>query len=1345
MTKRVEVSTSKNIWFDTQKVDDSDLTLEQDHNASTSAAIINNHIGTGIVPETLNPVVIFDSSLHVGLLDGIAIPAQNQPTNNNLGAQLEISLTNSEARGLKKIKVGIIGLDFEGNLQFETFSFRKNEKQVGKKHFTNILVLLFNDFIGDPNLSHNLGGKIVIKEAQGMLLSRDTKVISQDVQPNLFFRDFFVDSAFSLNGILQNALPTYNIDTLNIHTAVRDNKVLANGDVVTHYGQKFKATTNNIQKITTLLSVRNLGINPNDLVWNGDLILTVYKLQTTVTNPLDIIPNLDIEFQPNSVPIAQVSVDFVSLKNNGIVLDNTPQPVDFILSNSPIAGGNVLEVGSYYAFTLKRSGAANKCDILIAVGDSHLDDSRVTAFTGTVWVDIPEEDLWFQIWSDSAKVSDGQAYDTGHGIQIEKTTIDPVTQATIDHSFGNLDFVGNDVYHAMLSAKQKNSTPIPSEITGNPVNSRQQMVPQIDMLNTIALSNIDSASEPLLLGAISDKNIKYHDSISEQIRAHLRSATVVGDNILIKVIDDATDTGRYDTDVNELVASLLNGNLVSAKITPNSGSPSIFYRIAQAELCNMIVGDVNGDGIVDKTDLDLLGIYNGFNLNVSPPLTTSITTTGNIVDGYNTTFVNGYSTITSPFANEFSLSIQLVRKTDGYVIAESLEDVVIIADPNNSSLAQLTASSIQFNNIETLSNYSIVVTNSTVENNNGGFDIVSVQTATDVLTIKKILLTKESIEAMFRADIDGDFVVSDDDGYLLSEYISNNTDTLSSTSTYPRPATNAYTKIGTTFNVIRLKLEKFEDRQDDYSDSIGSGRPDNVHAPVDLYLSDGYFHSHDFYTNPSLISFDKRLVWHDDLVVVNSKPKLLPSVFTTTSGDTHYECDVNGLNCLIYPQQPNFDKGRVDYFVPDNLIIGSGMKNPDGSDYKVDFEVATVTIEVPDGLFGTERTINLIQDFIAEYEGKGVTKLGYPAMRFADCSYVQQNALNNDQIRFAVAVQSYSPVVDGLSTDGYEGAIVDGKMGVYVDHDNGLLTVNFSHLYEDETLPTLSTKIQVTVFIKKAGFNNKPKFIDSQKTTNLLSLISVFSGANVGGVSALVDVEEDITGILPILHGGTGLNNVGTTGTVLTSNGSGLSYSFVYDLVGVIPYSDGIPDANRVPKTDGYGKLSSSFIYKQDLSLYALAGIASNDSFVPMVIGAIKCRFDEYLLEGLDSIKLEVILENQLPNGAPSNPAKISLFDVTNQTYLQLDSGNIYISTSNEYPTVVQSEDIKSVLNKGAEDYIYEVHLYLTSEPDTIEDPTDTDQAICKGARLVFKYNNPYAVSPPIANEYNFHPNPPTF
>src|SRR5581483_6668973 len=95
---------------------------------------------------------------------------------------------------------------------------------------------------------------------------------------------------------------------------------------------------------------------------------------------------------------------------------------------------------------------------------------------------------------------------------------------------------------------------------------------------------------------------------------------------------------------------------------------------------------------------------------------------------------------------------------------------------------------------------------------------------------------------------------------------------LSQTSTYPAPATNPYTKIGTQFNVIRLRLEKFVDRTDDYS-PVTTGRSSTIHVAPDIFKGDGYFAQHDFYTQPVSISLLQQLSWDESLIVSNSNPK----------------------------------------------------------------------------------------------------------------------------------------------------------------------------------------------------------------------------------------------------------------------------------------------------------------------------------------------------------------------------------------------------------------------------------------------------------------------------------------
>ncbi len=1336
MTKRNPVSAQQNIWFDAEQVDNSDLSLEQQYNTTIQTGIINNHIGTGVLPEVLTQNVLFDSSLILDYLDGIAISTQTQPADNNLGNQLEIELTGSSAAGKRTVKVCIIGLDFNSNLQYETFVFNTNEIQIGIKHFTQILVILFNDLIGDPAISLNLGGTVVIREAKPLTLSRDPIMIAQDIEPNLFFRDFFVSGYLSLQALLQAALPFYNVDTLGIYTAAVDQQVLLNGDITTQIGQKFIATTNNIQKISLLLSARNLETgSETDLAWAGDLVVSIYPLQSSIECPTDIAPSTAIEFSPSNIPISQVSVNYNSLLDMGIVLDSVPQPVDFVFSNSAAAGGNVITVGNYYAFTIKRAGSANKCDILIDVGSDRVTNSRITSFTGAVWVDLPEEDLWFRIFTDAAKVSDGQAYESGFGISLPKTKLDTTTQSTIDYCYRAAQFTGNDVYKAIVSAVTEEGTPVADPRTGQPVNSRQQIVPKIQLLNTIDLANLEVTTEPLIVGAISDKNKKSFDLSNATITAKLHAATMAGEELLIRIVEN-DDPVRYDSDVTALEANLLNGDLIDAKIIPDASYPNTYYRISEAKLCSMIVGDVNGDGIIDSEDLDLLQTYVGFNLNSSLPKDGYI-----ITDSVTTTYMNGYNTYSGPFVtNLLGLQFQLVDPATNLVVATATDGLLQAHAPETEPrLASFRSLTVNFGTIIGLTNYKLVVFDLSNAANYGAFDIVSSDVNTVV--IRKIILSGESIAQMFRADIDRDFAITTNDGYLLNTYINREPYADSIYHTYPAPATNPYTRIGSRFNVIRIKAQKFIDRSDDYS-SNPSLRASVIHPPQDIF-EDGYTYLqlHNFYSSPIQFSIQKQLTWDENLIVNNSRSKMVPSVFTTLLGFVPRSCSLDGVLCQTYPVKPDFDSGKVDFFVPDNVIIGESgeLQRPNGDYYKVDFEVGTIVLEIPNGLYGDERTIDIVGDFIASTEAPeggglltGVTKFGFPAMRFADCSYVTTDSLVNDQIRFSVAVQSFSPNTNGLSEDGYSGVIVDGKMGISIDYATGLLTLNFTNLYQDPVLRTLSTKIQVSVYLKKGGFNNAPLFVDSTKVQNMLKLISVFGGAVSGGPSALVDVETDVEGVLPILHGGTGLNATGPFGTILMSTGGALSYQFIYNLAGVIAFSTGIPDANKIPKTDGYGLLDPSFYYKNPLYIYAVAGRFENDGYsAGYDIGAFTFRFDKFIGQSLESIKLEIIL--QTTNAA--NTASLQLYDYTLAGYMDLDGyGGTSLTTISTSPVFLSSADLKSQLQEGATDFLYEIRIGLT--PFAM----GTEYAICKMARLVITYTNPYAATPPLANSNNFVP-----
>ena len=377
--------------------------------------------------------------------------------------------------------------------------------------------------------------------------------------------------------MLQNALPLYNLSVLGIYNRQEDiyagtllptPLALVANDVTTQIGQKFQATTDNIQKITLLLSVQNT-IAPYSLSWTGDIVVSIYPLQVTLDCPTDLVPNAAINYPPNNTPYAQISYNYATLQAAGIILNSVPQPVDFVFSNSPIAGGNIMSAGQYCAVTIKRSGSANLCNILVTTGADLVNNSWITTFSGNLWVDVTSLNLWFKVYTDAAKISDGQAYDAGHGVRIPKTTTDPITQATIDNILGNQEFAGSEVFSAVLAAVTQYTDEVPDQRTGNPVNSRQQYVPQITLTSPINLTNLEKTSEPLILGTISDQNIKTFTP-GYTVTAPLFTSTIVNDQMFIRIVDDTSDGYRYNTSVSALMSDLLNGNFVDAKIIPRS-------------------------------------------------------------------------------------------------------------------------------------------------------------------------------------------------------------------------------------------------------------------------------------------------------------------------------------------------------------------------------------------------------------------------------------------------------------------------------------------------------------------------------------------------------------------------------------------------------------------------------------------------------------------------------------------------------------------------------------------------------------------------------------------------------
>ena len=977
MTLRLPPSVKYINWRDGQQVNLSDMDTEQSHNLQLEAATSNNFFGSGLLVSSPTRIFIFDSDqltpdqairLAAGDFDGYGVAPALQPTDTSLGAQLEIELTDSTVYGRFTVKVLVLGLDFQGNLQYEKFIFYRNEVQVGKKHFANVLSILFNDFKSNHNGSRDFGGRITIKEALPFQLSRDAVMSSQDVEPDLFFRDFKVadptvgpNPTTALLLTLQQAVGAgYDPDTLLISTTWLDLKRLVTNDIATRYGQKFLAKTSNIQKITLLLGVELQGTIPaNYYDWTGELIINIHALQTSVACLSDVVPTNAIDFPPEPVPLAQISVNQATLLSKGYVLTDILQPVDFLFTNTKVGQNTNSGIipDTYYLFSIQRSGDTTSGVLFTASGSDRTSNAQLSIFNGSVWTDVTTEELWYEIWSDAAKVSDGMGIDAGNGLYLAKTITDTDTGATIDYSKDGISFAndGQNISNfGVVQAIITDTDQVQDQRTGNPVFSKELYEPSISLVSSADLTTLQEAEEPIVLGNIVDTNPK-------------NNFIVTGTQSIIGLAYDDTIC------VLNPGADLLSVNLVGAKITPNIAT-AYEYRIFEATLCVDGYGDVNADGYVSSDDLAAATVLLGEGL--SKP-----TTQAKIAAG-----------LISPLE-------------------------------------------------------------------------------------------------IIRADVDGDGYVTPSDIALIAQYLDK------TITVFP---------VGTSFSRLCMKLSHNVGRQDGYWDGgdgwIRTWNPSLPFIPIPTDPIERLYYGK---LDPVLVQVDTALIavsfsaiayrvqiepfWREDLIRTTSCARLIPCTFTSLTKTATNSCDIaNPFECSSTIRTPVCDGGENNFFVPDNLIIGNGqILGIDGKNHAIDLEIQTITINMPD-IPIVDGYLSIGHLFIFD-RGDGFTLANMNAMKFSDCSNITAAAIANNQLRFSVAIQSYSPNLDGNSPVNGFGIIVDPNIGVYMS-SNAVLYFSVANLVDSNIDLMLKTKIQITVYAKKAGWKNRPIEISSNQIVGLMAL-----------------------------------------------------------------------------------------------------------------------------------------------------------------------------------------------------------------------------------------------------------------
>lgn len=615
-TQKLPVNVAHVNWWDGQQVTRTEMNDEQNRNLAIDAANIANFFGSGVVEWSAMPNVIFDSddlnTAQQTLLDGYSFDGQNvyvgspltKVSDQTSGVLLEVTLSGVRLAGTATTKVCVIGDAFGDILVHDDLEFNENGTQVTRNRYKHIRAILFNNFAGNLHGSKHYAmndaygwiGECVIRETRAMEVSRDTVMASQTSQPNMFFADFHPAVALDVNSMLQTAIGLdKSVADMNIGLESFAKRQLVAGDVTTRIGQKFLATGTNIQKISTLLSVKHAPY-PDGYDWAGSVVLTVHALQTDVTCPVSPIPDTAADFDPDPSVVAQLTIDKDSLEMQGIVLGGTPQVVDFVFTGNRIADPvrSPVEFGRYYMVTVGRSGNAILGTIQIEEAPHRAANGYMAVFDGTQWINVKESDMWFSVQGDYVKVADGIAYENGVGVEVPRLALDS-TNTEAPYTKGLLPFytaTRNAHNYALLEQENEFSDPEQDQRTGNEVYARVTPVPAISLISESSLDTLlVSDPAPVLLANAMDQNPRGNPAT---IQGLTELPGLAGTNTF--------DILRPNTDV-------LNHNLVGSMLYPDADDGITHYRIVSAQLIEDAYGDVEGDGDVD---LDDLAIVNGW-------------------------------------------------------------------------------------------------------------------------------------------------------------------------------------------------------------------------------------------------------------------------------------------------------------------------------------------------------------------------------------------------------------------------------------------------------------------------------------------------------------------------------------------------------------------------------------------------------------------------------------------------------------------------------------------------------------------------------------------------------------
>ena len=1001
-------------FFDGQRVTEVDLDDEQSYNRSVSSNVVLDFHGSGVINEspfgtnilldTRTPGLYSGSGsnnpskevIESGSYDGRNIQLDIQPSDTERGCRLELELIDSDAYGRREVRVLILGRAFDGigkdgELVCEYISFKDNLKKITSKYYTSVVGVLFNNFSGGTGktelnssaesldlISHNAGG-MVIREVPPLMVYPKSPIASQIDSPNIYLNNFITSSIDnSIEYEIKEAFgSSISFNDLYFELDSKEQiKFEKDGDTTIEYGQKFLATSNNIQRVDLLLSVESdedadLG---SEFDFSGDIVVSIHKLSTDTSCPTDVVPDNFIDFDPEFSPEVEMAFGQDDLEALGYKLTDVPQIVSFNFSGTLIADPNIepsIEKNKYYAVMVSRRGDNRVGTVVMEKAyDKPLrkadngqeattlerfepQHSRFVEFDPATkrYIDDVESSLWFIIHSDTVEVTSGSAYsDDGFSITIPKTEdfvggteislfLDSISLADVGE--GEENFV-------VLAGSNKFVDPDVHPRTGNFVFSRVLDYPAISVKTS---SEISDLSYPILLANVVDTNVRDAQDITGEV-SHPGLIT---------------HNRAYFINPS---SELLNSNLVDRIITPDIDCQCASkYRIARVKCHDLMAGDFDDDGEI--TNSDILSLINlvGHTINSSVTEDAFISGEISVLDFYRAD-LNSDETI-----DGFDISL-IEDAVDGYVnfttsekfrvLELTLENILeeddfreIISTDDLSGQTTSTTNTLTFTSPDERYSRIIMVG-----------DILTIEPSLDEGTY--LIQSKEVSEDGVTVTLE----VSDLDGG------------------------DVYFAGSTSFDV-----------------SITSGSAVNTYAD-NINLATVPYNKTEFSISYIDAPFQERFVSSCDL------RRFVESSFIEEGGVD--PCDCSDDDCD--EPDPCLPEYKNQYVIPNDLYIPNGeIYSEPGIPYHGDIEYANIIMPLPPGSM-QDCAINLYETFVKSDDGDCKTSAGYPAMKYSDGTYVgcEDNGDDNDiykgRVKFSRAIASLyvDSLVDGYTTDAEE-------------------------------------------------------------------------------------------------------------------------------------------------------------------------------------------------------------------------------------------------------------------------------------------------------------------------------------